>query len=698
MDYGCTTAGMKRAHQASETQQLPQFKGYFHSTNRRGPPLSELGSILTAPFASYILTPIAQELTDHPEECVMCGIVGIVNFDSCQVSEDLLIKMRDSLHHRGPDDAGLYIDGSVGLGHRRLSILDLSQSGRQPMCNDDQTVWITYNGEIYNYQDIRKDLEGKGYVFRSRTDTEVLLHAYEEWGTDCVQKLNGMFAFGLWDTRSRSLWLARDRIGIKPLFYACHPSFFAFASEIKGLLPHPQLSHQIDYKALAYFLALNWVPAPQTLFSGIRQLLPGQHMIVERDGTIRERQYWELGFPENGHKTEKEWIDDFNTLVEDAVRLQLVSDVPFGAFLSGGVDSSSVCYWMSMNMSSRLKTFSIVFDEESYNESPYAREVAHSLGTEHTEIAVTADAASVLPALVWHGEEPTANSSMLPMYYLARETRKHVTMVQSGDGSDEVLAGYETYQAYYATLLYRKFPSFFRNRVIQPLVHSLPVSDAKVSWSFKLKRFVSGAEHMPEDAHATWRMICDSDLRRKLLRPIWNQAGVQSDVLELYRSYFAKCPAQHPLNRMLWVDTRLYLPNDGLVKIDRMAMANSLEVRVPLLDHRLVELAASVPPSLKLKQLRVKKYLLKKAMEGKLPDKIIHRRKAGFNVPVGQWVKSGMKDFVMDILSPQNIRETGLLDEKAVSLLLEDHLREKADYSFQIWGLLVLVLWLRRFA
>lgn len=627
----------------------------------------------------------------------MCGIVGILNFDSGPVNRNILAKMLDNLRHRGPDGEGQYIDGPLGLGHRRLSILDLSAAGQQPMGNANQTVWITYNGEIYNYQELRKELEPKGYEFRSQTDTEVILHAYEEWGIDCLKMFNGIFAFGLWDARAQRLWLARDRIGVKPLFYAHYPSFFAFASEIKGLLPHEGVSRQLDYTALAYFLALNWTPAPNTLFSGVRQVLPGHYLVVEPDGAVRDERYWELGYEENAHKSEAEWVEEFDSLMDDAVRRQLVSDVPFGAFLSGGIDSSSVCYWMSRNMSSRLKTFSIAFNEPSFDESSFAREVAHRLGTEHFEKTVVADASSILPKLVWHGEEPTADSSMLPMYYLAQETRKHVTMVQSGDGADEILAGYETYQAYYAALLYRRFPAFFRRRLIRPLVQSLPATEAKVGWSYKLKSFVSGAEYDPEDAHAAWRMICDAELRRKLLGPIWEQPGVQSEVLDIYRSYFSKCPAVHPLNRLLWVDTRLYLPNDMLVKVDRMTMAHGLEARVPFLDHRVVELAASVPPSLKLKQLRVKKYLLKKTMRGRVPDTVIHRKKEGFNVPVGRWIKKEMKDLVRDVLSPRAVRETGLLDEKTVTSLVEDHLREKMDYSHQIWGLLVLVLWLKQF-
>jgi len=566
------------------------------------------------------------------------------------------------------------------------------------MCNEDRTVWVTCNGEIYNFAEIRRDLEARGHTFRSRTDTEVIVHAYEQWGLDCLEHFNGMFAFGLWDSRRKRLWLVRDRIGIKPLFYAHQERFLLFGSEIKALLCDPRLGREVDDEALAYYLALNWMPAPHTLFSRVRQLLPGHYLLIEQDGRSQDVEYWRLEFKEDSvRKPRRAWIDEFDALMEDAIRLRLVSDVPFGAFLSGGIDSSAVSYWMSRNLSAPVKTFTIAFDESSYDETPYARLVARRLGAKHHERTVTADAAQILPQLVWHAEEPTADSSMVSMYYLAQEARRRVTMVLCGDGADEILAGYETYQAYYAACLYRLLPGFIRRRVVGPLVGMLPVSHAKISLDFKLRQFVAGAEYSAEDAHAAWRMIFDAEARKALLAPVWNRPGVRSDVVDLYRSYFSRAAARHPLNRMLWVDTRLYLPNDMLLKVDRMTMSHGLEARVPFLDHRVVEFCAAAPPALKMRRFGTKKYLLKAVMKHRLPRKIIRRRKEGFNQPVPRWIASDLKGFVLDALSPVAVRDMGVLEPKTVGRLLEDHFCGRADNSHKIWGLLTLALWWKRF-
>ncbi len=627
----------------------------------------------------------------------MCGIAGVLNFDGRAVQTGLIKHMTDVIAHRGPDGEGIYVSGPIGLGHRRLAIVDLSAAGKQPMPNEDGTVWVTFNGEIYNFLDIRRELEERGHRFRSATDTEVVVHAYEEWGTDCLKRFNGMFAFGLWDERRQYLWLVRDRLGVKPLFYCHLPQCLLFGSEIKAILCDANVDRSIDYEALAYYLALNYTPAPYTLFNRIRQLLPGHYVVVDVAGKVKEVKYWDLVYHEGEDRGQQAYLEAFSALLENSVRMRLVSDVPFGVFLSGGVDSSSVAYWMSRNMSAPVKTFSIGFGEPSFDELEYARQVAETIQADHHERMVTADAATVLPKLVWHAEEPTADSSMVAVYYLAQETRKHVTMVLSGDGADEILAGYETYVAHYVHRMYRSLPEWLRRLVIMPLVNALPVSDSKVSWDLKLRRFVAGAELLPEDAHATWRMIFNAEARAKLLSPLLDHPGVKADAMDLYRAAFAQTNARHPLNRMLYVDTRLYLPNDMLVKVDRMTMAHGLEAREPYLDYRLVEFVASVPPKLKLKSFLHKKYLLKASMKGKLPGRILWRKKQGFNVPNSRWIKQGLKPFVMDHLSPARIQETGLLDSQTVTGLLRDHFEEKADNSHQIWCLLTLALWWKEF-
>lgn len=628
---------------------------------------------------------------------MMCGIAGIIYFDNITPKPEIIKRMTDVMAHRGPDDEGIYISGPVGLGHRRLAIIDLSPAGKQPMCNEDATIWITYNGEIYNFIDIRKELLKQGHIFRSATDTEVIIHAYEEWGIDCLKYFNGMFAFVLWDERKRHLWLVRDRIGVKPLFYCKLPQCLIFGSEIKSILCYSEVPRTIDYEALSYYLALNYTPAPFTLFEHVRQLLPGHYLMVNTEGHIKDIEYWNLVYHEDETGNEKSYLDDFNALLEDSVRLRLISDVPFGAFLSGGIDSSSIVYWMSRNLNAPVKTFSIGFGEPSYDELEYARAVSQNIHTDHYEQIVTADTATILPKIVWHAEEPTADSSMVAVYYLSQLARKHVTMVLSGDGADELLAGYETYQAYYLLRLYRWLPAWLRQHVIMPLVKLLPVSDSKVSFDFKLRRFVTGAELMPEDAHATWRLIFDAETRAKLLLTALQHPGVNADVIDLYRAEFSKTNARNPLNRMLYVDTRFYLPNDMLVKIDRMSMAHSLEVREPYLDYRLVEFLASVPPRLKLKNFYQKKYLLKISMKEKLPNSILRRKKQGFNVPNARWIKNDMKPFVLDTLSNTRIKELEIFDCKVVENILKDHFEEKSDNSHQIWCLLTIVLWWDQF-
>jgi len=628
----------------------------------------------------------------------MCGITGYLNYKEPYPNPEIIKRMTDILRHRGPDGEGFHISGPIALGHRRLSIIDLSPAGKQPMCNEDGTIWITYNGEIYNFEDIRSILETKGHQFRSKTDSEVVVHAYEEWGLECLSRFNGMFAFGIWDQRREFLWLVRDRLGVKPLFYSQLPGGIVFGSEIKAVLCSPGISREIDYESLAYYLALNYTPAPNTLFQGVRQLLPGHYLTYDKKNGLQTIEYWDVRYEENGPRfSAAEYEEQLSSLLEDSIRLRLKSDVPFGAFLSGGIDSSSVVYWMSQHMNEPVKTFTIGFPDATYDERHYAHQVAEMLNTNHFERVVDADMAAILPKIVYHAEEPTADSSMIPMYYVAKLAREKVTMALSGDGMDEILAGYETYQAYYAQRLYRLIPAWLRHKLIQPLVKQLPVSDTKVSWDFKLRRFVNSGELEPEDAHALWRMIFDAESRHRLMAPLVDQHGVKADVLDLYRDNFRRSNARHPLNRMLYVDTRFYLPNDMLVKVDRMTMANSLEAREPMLDYRLVEFAATVPPNLKLKNLRQHKYLLKRVMSNRLPSSVIKRKKVGFNVPNSTWIKKGLKPFVMDHLSPSRMKTMGLFDSQTVDQLLRDHFDSQADNSHQIWSLITLSLWWEQF-
>lgn len=627
----------------------------------------------------------------------MCGICGVLHFDGQPPSTEVLSAMTDCLYHRGPDGSGMHVDGPVGLGHRRLAIIDLSSAARQPMANEDSSLWLTYNGEIYNYVELRTELQKRGHAFRSDSDTEVILHAYETWGVDCLDRLDGMFAFALWDSPRQRLWLVRDRLGIKPLFYLHRLDRLLFSSEIKAILCDPSVERRADQVALHHFLSLNYTPAPYTLFAGIRQLLPGHYRLIEADGRWRDEIYWDISYAQQRNGSKADLMEQFETMLAKAVKVRLVSDVPVGAFLSGGVDSSAIVYWMSRHTEQPVQTFSIGFREASYNELNHARKVATACRADHRERLVTPDAVGLLPSIVWHAEEPTADSSMLPFYYLAEMTREKVTVALSGDGADEILAGYETYQAFYAAQLYRLIPAAIRRRVIRPLVDRLPTSHGKVSLDFRLKRFVRGAELDSEAAHAYWRTIFDEAAKRDLYRPSVRQALNGANTVDLYRAAFDQTDAEHPLNRLLYVDTRFYLPNDMLVKVDRMTMAHSLEARVPFLDHRLVEFVASLPPRLKLKQWRLKKYLLKAAMHHHLPDASLWRKKQGFNIPKGIWFRGELRDFAFDQLSWQQVQRMGLFEPMQVVELLNEHVSGKRDNSHRIWGLLCLSLWWQLF-
>lgn len=627
----------------------------------------------------------------------MCGICGILHFDGQSPSLELLSTMTQSLRHRGPDAGGVHIEGSIGLGHRRLAIIDLSESGKQPMTNEDDSIWITYNGEIYNFLEVRKELEQRGHIFRSESDTEVILHAYETWGVDCLSRFNGMFAFGLWDSRLQRLWLVRDRLGIKPLFYLHRNDRLLFASEIKGILCDPTVPRHIDLHALHHYLSLNYTPAPYTLLCNIRQLPPAHFLLVDREGQTKLESYWDVSYGQKRSGSETQLIEEFQHGLSQAVRMQMVSDVPLGAFLSGGVDSSSIVYWMSQGTDRPVKTFSIGFREESFDELGYARQVAQLCNADHHEYIVTPDAISALPKMVWHAEEPTADSSMLPVYYLSKMTREEVSVALSGDGADETLAGYETYFAHYLARLYRLLPQLIRQKILRPLVERLPVADAKMSWDYRFKLFVRGAELDYEAAHASWRTIFDETAKREMYTTELSGSLGNVKTLDLYRSAFAQTDAVHPLDRLLYVDTRFYLPNDMLAKVDRMSMAHSLEVRVPFLDHQLVEFVASLPPNLKLRYFFYGKYALKKILHQAMPQIHVGRKKQGFNIPKGVWITGQLKNFVLDHLSARQLDRMGLFKPEKVSQLINEHIAKKKDNSHQIWGLLYLSLWWQQF-
>ncbi|MBI3248594.1 MAG: asparagine synthase (glutamine-hydrolyzing) [Deltaproteobacteria bacterium] len=620
----------------------------------------------------------------------MCGIAGKLHFDTTRsVSPQLIRDMCATIVHRGPDDEGIYTDGPVGLGMRRLSIIDLA-GGQQPIANEDQTVWVVFNGEIYNYRELRPGLEAKGHRFATNADTEVIVHLYEEFGEHFAEHLRGMFAIALWDKARETLVLARDRLGKKPLYYAEHEGRLVFGSELKALLVD-QIPRDIDPQALHEFLSYNYIPGPRSIFRVAKKLQPG-HVLIARRGHLTITPYWqpELSIePESRTRPVASYVEQLTELLKDSVRYRLISDVPLGVFLSGGVDSSTLVAMMREVSSERIKSFSIGFEDERFNELPYAREIARHFETDHYDLVVKPDALDLLPKLVRFFDEPFADSSAIPVYYLSELARRHVTVALGGDGGDELFAGYETYTAYKMAEFYRRLPQSLQN-LVPRLVAKLPVSHGKVSFDYKAKRFIQGALLPPERGHYAWKEVFSGDMKQQLYA--FTTAEPRQDPFQVFEREFAACRRYPMLSQLQYVDQRVYLPDDILVKVDRMSMAHSLEVRAPLLDHKLVEFALTIPPELQLKGLK-KKYLLKRALEHRLPAKVLSRKKAGFNVPIPGWLRHELRDYVQDVMSERRLREQGFFNPRYVHQLIRDHQDMKVDYSRNLWGLLVFTLW-----
>lgn len=625
----------------------------------------------------------------------MCGIAGVFHLDGQRADHQIVQKMTRLLAHRGPDGQAEWVQGAVGLGHRRLSIIDLSERGTQPMANEDGTVLITFNGEIYNHRDLRNDLITKGHIFASQTDTESIVHGYETYGEGVVQYLNGMFAFAIWDGRKQELFLVRDRLGIKPLFYGLFGDTFLFGSEMKAILAHPACQRELDTAALDLYLSLNYTPAPMTMIRGIRQLEPGQWLRVKAGSRKLEIvTYWDVDYSRKTALPFAEAVEQFDSLLHAAVERRLMADVPLGAFLSGGLDSSSVVACMKHTSTGSVKTFSMGFGEPSYNEAPYAHEVATHLDTQHYERTVTPDLATILPKIVWHGEDPLADSSMIPVYYLSQMTREHVTVALAGDGADEILAGYPTYVATQWARITEFIPRPVIETAVQPFINLLPVSEAKISRQEKLQRFTNGIGYSWQDAHAIWRQIHTETQKRDILA-----GGIlngSTRLFETYQRYYARCPSDELLDKLLYVDTRFYLPNDMLAKVDRMSMAHGLEARVPFLDYTLVEFAATLPSEYKLRR-GVGKYILRKSMENRLPKTTLTRQKAGFNIPVAKWLREDLRDLLTDTLSVKKLVEVGIWQPNNVQKMIQQHMQRKRDNGYQLWGILTFMLWWQQF-
>lgn len=632
----------------------------------------------------------------------MCGITGWVNLKQSSRSpndEVVLHSMCETIVHRGPDSEGLWMDDQVALGMRRLSIIDL-KTGDQPVFSEDKSVIVMMNGELYNFREVKADLEKRGHRFVTKTDTEIVPHLYQEYGENFVDHLNGMYAISLWDTRRKRLILARDRYGEKPLYYGIFDGRLIYASEPKALLANPSVPAELDLDALRQYLSFDYVPAPRSIYKNINKL-PAAHIMVVEDGEIKTRRYWNLSWQKAGDQNNngdglKSKAAELRTLISDAVRMRLVSDVPLGVLLSGGVDSSTVAAFATQHATETVKTFSIGFAEDSFDETRYARKVAAHLGTDHYEEMLSAEKAGDLISEIgtWL-DEPLSDGSLIPTYLLARFVRKHVTVALGGDGGDEIFAGYPMYFGHKVAGAYGSIPQFVRSRLIEPVVRLLPVSTKNLSFDYKAKRFVRSANYDTITRHHSWFGSFASDDQRSLLTE--NVLSKTSgDIYAGPRDLLGICDARDEIERMQYLDMNFYMAEDILTKVDRASMAVSLETRAPFLDPRIGEFAASLPLEYKLRGTKGK-YILKKAVEGLLPRSILTRSKKGFGIPIAAWLNGRLNPLMHDLLSPERLTAQGLFEPNYVQTLISEHERGLASHHKQLWTLLVFQLWYDKF-
>ena len=625
----------------------------------------------------------------------MCGICGKINFNSEPVNEDLLRQMTSCLSHRGPDDEGIYLKDNVGLGHRRLSIIDLSPSAHQPMSNEDGSLWIVYNGEIYNFPELRENLIKKGHTFHSKSDTETIIHLYEEYGVDCLKYLRGMFAFAIWNDKDRSLFLARDRVGKKPLYYWHTKDTFVFASEIKSILQDSGYTRKPDHTAIHHYLTYQYVPSPWTAFEGI-QKLPPAHYLVLKNGQVEIKRYWKLSYLPKHRMKGEDLGDEIIERLRESVRIRLISDVPLGAFLSGGIDSSAIVALMSGIMDEPVKTFSIGFKETAYNELHYARMVAERFRTNHVEFVVEPKAIDIIDKLIWHYNEPFADPSAIPTYYVSKLAREHVTVVLNGDGGDENFAGYGRYAANeFSRMMHRFFPPSVAKAVL-PLVMILPHGKNPTNFFWRLKRFLQEYVKTPELRNGHWLCHFTTEMKNDLYEGDFLKQFSHVDSFDLLLDKYKEAEADSFLDKTLYADVMMYLPDDLLVKVDVASMANSLEARSPFLDHEFMEFAAKIPSELKLKG-RTTKYILKESLKGILPDEVLYREKMGFGVPIDHWFRNELKDMAYDIILGERARSRGYFKTSALKRILDEHSSYKWNWHYHIWNLLMLELWHRMF-
>src|SRR4030042_474324 len=633
----------------------------------------------------------------------MCGIVGLLTSKSVAIPEyEILRKMRDILTHRGPHIKGEYIrpidekGPFIFFGHPRLSIIDLN-TGHQPMSNEDETIWVIFNGEIYNFKELREELKGRGHQFRTLSDTEVIAHAYEEYKENCFQYFNGMFAIGIWDGKGNRLILARDRVGKKPLYYSLINGTFLFASELKAITAYPAFPREVDSFSLMKYLFYEFIPCPNTIFKDAKKIPAASYLTWDKKG-IEVKQYWSPFIPQISEKNLSEAEAELRMieLLRESVKRRLISDVPLGVFLSGGIDSSTITALAQKEVPGKVKTFSIGFEDPSFDESKYGWLASKHIGTEHHDQTMTpADLLNIVPNLPDILDEPMADASILPTYLLSKFTRGYVTVALGGDGGDELFAGYPTYLAHKFARLYERFFGFF-HPISLFFANLLPVSDDNISFDFKLKKFLSGIGYSDVIRNSVWLGAFPFLEIEEVLSPEIHAQFNRDQLVKEAFSYEKEYPYDDPITKLQYLDMRLYLQESILVKVDRASMACSLEVRAPFLDHELVEFVMSLPSKWKLRGF-TSKYILKKAMGNLLPEEVINRPKKGFGVPIAKWVKGPLKELFEDLLSYNRIKREGFLNPEHVKTLLQDHLLNKKDNRKQLWTLLVWELWVSRY-
>jgi asparagine synthase (glutamine-hydrolysing) len=618
----------------------------------------------------------------------MCGICGTFEYERrTDISGELVHRMNQTMIHRGPDDGGVFVGPGIGLGHRRLSIIDLA-GGHQPMTNEDGTIWVLLNGEIYNYSELRAELLQRGHKFETKSDTEAIVHLYEEYSEECFSKLRGMFSIALWDSRNRKLILARDRVGKKPLFYAADDKRILFGSELKALLADDSLPREMDELALSDYFSFGYIPAPKTIYRSVRKVLPGHYLVASAEG-VRETRYWDLSFSRVEQHSEEEWGERLRHELCEATRIRLMSDVPLGAFLSGGIDSSSVVAMMSHLMKRSVTTCSIGFTEEKYNEAEYARQVSKLFSTNHHEATVQPNAMEIVDKLAWHFDEPFADSSAIPTYYVSKIAREHVTVALGGDGGDESFAGYRRYKLdYYENRLRSHVPASIRHAVFGPLGRLYPA----LAWAprvFRAKATFQSLSRSPLEGYFNSVSYFRPGDKARLFTPEFRKRLGSYDSVDVLRHYYDRADTDDLLSKIQYVDIKTYLTDDILTKVDRASMAVSLEVRAPMLDHKFLECAASIPSSLKLHR-GTGKYILKKALEPTLPANILYRAKQGFAIPLGVWFKGELKEMARQIIVETN---DGILDQRFLKKIWDQHQKGHYDRSALLWATLMFRKW-----